>query len=186
MPVYPPPNLSAVAEQAIHFDLSDERDYSPPLEDKTWYLLEPGMLSHSKEKLFEVMEHRFKNAVPGSDISDHPCYAAPTFRSIIAFLPWCPDLKGQFERKPSGEMKQTGPIYFVIHGMNAVLFNPVSALRLTELYNAPHAVIVAVATHNAAVELAASYPPLSAAAVKHIDGIKKQVREALRENIGHP
>ncbi|KAJ7130025.1 hypothetical protein C8R43DRAFT_957232 [Mycena crocata] len=186
MPASAPPTLPAVAKQAIHFDASDEREYNPPLDDKTWYLLSPGMLSRNKDKLFEVMQHRFENLAPGSDISDYPCYAAPTFQSIVAFLPRCPHLKGQFEKKPSGEMKQTGPIYFVIHGINAVLFNRVSALRVAELYNAPLAVILAVATHDEAVEIAANYPPLNNVAVQDINGIKKQVCEALRETIGVP
>ncbi|KAJ7137351.1 hypothetical protein C8R43DRAFT_955560 [Mycena crocata] len=186
MPPSPLPTeaLSAVAEYTTHHDISDERNYNPPLEDKTWYLLSPGMLSRSKEKLFEVMEHRFKEPVPGSDVSDFPCYAARTFQSIVAFLPLCPHLKSQFERKPSGEMKQTGLLYFVIHGINAILLHPVSALRLAELYNAPHAVILAFAAHDEAVETAASYPPPSAAALKHMANVKQQVREALRETTG--
>ncbi|KAJ7114171.1 hypothetical protein C8R43DRAFT_1138456 [Mycena crocata] len=178
--------LTPVAEQAIYCDISDERDYSPPLDDKTWYLLSPGILSRNRDKLFAEIKHRFKDPGLGYDVSDYPCYAAPTFQMIVAFLPRCPDLQPQFKRTPSGRMKQTGSIYFVILGINTILFHPVSALRLAEFCNAPHAVILAVATYDEAMKATASYPPLSAAAAKHLDGIKKQVREALRETMGEP
>ncbi|KAJ7122602.1 hypothetical protein C8R43DRAFT_1136225 [Mycena crocata] len=178
--------MCAAAKQILYHDLSMEQNYNPPLEDKTWYLLAPGILSRNKDKIFDLMEQRLKESKDsGHDVSDYPCYSARTFKSILAFLPLCPDLKGKFERKSSGEMKQTGSIYFVILGLNTVLSNPVYALRLVEWHNAPQAVIVAVSSRADAEELVAEYPPMNSATLEHMEYVQSQARQALRESIGN-
>ncbi|KAJ7108376.1 hypothetical protein C8R43DRAFT_1140037 [Mycena crocata] len=142
-------------------DISHERSFKPPLKDNTWFLLSIGLVSRDRQHLFKAMEERFVDPEPGFEASDYPTFAAPTFKSIIAFLPRCPPLEKNFERQQDGGMKQIENVYCVIHGLRWVFSEPLSALRMLEAHNDPLAIIIITPDRESAEKLSKEYPAIN-------------------------
>ncbi|KAJ6451137.1 hypothetical protein C8R45DRAFT_946353 [Mycena sanguinolenta] len=99
------------------------------MSEPLWYLGWEGLMTTNLDLLLQRRKD-LAAASPHGEVGACPIWVAEGFDEIVLHLPWCPPLKGVFERRPSGRgWNPTERINWAVDGSSFVYSTPWDAGR---------------------------------------------------------